>query len=73
MAGLLVLLQCEVLLSGFQEAFGIANNHCNKKAIQRLEDLRIIFRVKGIPRISNPYFGLWIKKKLRAEPLGKKR
>ncbi len=48
----------------FKQRSGVLNNQTIKKAIQRLEDLRIIFRVKGIPRISNPYFGLWIKKKL---------
>lgn len=48
----------------FKQRSGVLNNQTIKKAVQRLEDLRIIFRFKGIPRISNPYFGLWIKKKL---------
>lgn len=47
----------------FKQQSGILNNQTISKAVQRLEDLRILFRYKGMPRISNPFLALWLKRK----------
>jgi hypothetical protein len=47
----------------FKQRSGILNNQTIGKAVQRLENLRILFLFKGKPRISNPFFALWLKRK----------
>ena len=47
----------------FKQHSGVLNNRAISKAVQRLEDLRLLTRYKGSYHISNPFFTLWIKRK----------
>lgn len=47
----------------FKQASGVLNNRSISKAIQRLEDMRLIIRIQGNYHIANPFFTLWLKRK----------
>ena len=47
----------------FKQQSGVINNRSISKAIQRLEDLRLVARIRGEFRIANPFFALWLKRK----------
>lgn len=48
----------------FKTRSGILNNRVIGKAVKRLEDQRILTRIKGKYQIANPFFALWLKQKL---------
>jgi len=49
-----------VLARAFLAATGIRQPSTVKKSLERLCDVRILFRMNGVYRFVNPYFGKWL-------------